>query len=39
MNHWTKFDVDAVKEFKKSMESGVKTVYFKSPKEIITPRE
>jgi len=39
MNHWTKIDVDAVKEFKKSMEAGVETVYFKSPKEIIIPRE
>jgi len=37
MNHWTKFDVDAIKEFKESMEKGVKTIYFKSPEDLITP--
>ena len=35
MNHWTKFDIEAIKEFKKSMESGVETVYFKNLEEIL----
>ena len=38
-SHWTQEDMDAVKEFKKSMEKGVETIYFKSPKEFIVSRD
>ena len=30
---------ETVKEFKESMEQGVETIYFKSPDDLITPRE
>ena len=33
--HWKEEDVNAAKEFKKSLDAGVKTIAFKSPTEFI----
>lgn len=33
--HWKEEDVQAAKEFKKSLDAGVKKIAFKSPEEFI----